>query len=54
MNDIAKLTVLFYEILGRLLTSSHKTLYAIMCRNIHRQLKASGVTLVPHPSEPIH
>ena len=52
-SDIQMKTLMYYEVLGRLMVASHKTLLAHVCRGIHRELKAKGVPLVIIKSEVI-
>ncbi len=40
---VKKCVAMFYEFLGKLLVASHKTLYAMMCRDMYRELKLMGV-----------
>ena len=34
--------IMYYILLGKLRTSSHKTLYAMMCRKLYREMRELG------------
>lgn len=34
--------IMYYDFLGKLLVSSHKTLYAMICRNLYREMRDMG------------